>query len=252
MPFQDNRPTVDRLRRVLGQTPGIETVEDLDLQELLDASVADVELKATTSFNGRVTTEHRDGNGTAQMTLFKSPATSVRDARVETPILGYTRVYEPDEIKLYRRQAIVRIFTYKMLAQTITGQALDHLNWGTIFPPLPQAVHITYTYGFPQYDPDANVTSLDGGVTSAPGDLREPEERQWLQQLQQAAVCDAAASYLAQTAGQAVGLLSSVSFDGYSESSNPQAYGAQVQALVEKRDELLARRKRMFFATTGL
>jgi hypothetical protein len=84
------------------------------------------------------------------------------------------------------------------------------------------------------------------------GDTRDEDAPEHLVKLQMAALNDAAASYLAQVAGQGVGLVSAVSFDGFSKTMNPQAYGPQVQALVEQREQLMAREQRPYFATVGI
>ena len=245
MAYIDNRPDVARLKRTLtgANLPAADTV----LQELLDASIAWVEDVCTTRFNGLAIDELYDGNSTNAITIRKRPVTSVQ---TQTPILGYRRVYTPDEIKLYVKQGFLKIFTYKLAAEQAMLNTLDYQAWGTIFPPLPQNVHVRYTYGYPQYDAGANQTTFDGGVTSLPGDLRDEELKNWLTSLQQAVVCDAAACYLAQTAGLTVGVVTGVSFDGYSRQNNPGAYGPQVTALITRRDELLKRRRRQFMMAT--
>ena len=87
-------------------------------------------------------------------------------------------------------------------------------------------------------------------LTSEAGDTRDPNSNNWLINLQQAAVCDAAACFLAQSAGLGVGLVTSVSFDGYSRGLNPNAFSEQVKALIARRDELLKRRKRAFYMSS--
>lgn len=248
MAYQSNRPDLARLKR---QLTGVDLTGTADqtLQELLDASIGWVEDKASTFFNGRAVNEVRDGNGTNAISLFLTPATSVQLVKVELPVLALTRTYLPNEIKLYRRQGRLSIFTYKLAAEHASLH-LDQQVYGNIFPTLPQCVFIDYTAGFPQYDATADRTTLDGGATFVAGDQREPREQNMLGELQQAALCDAAASYLAQVAGLSVGTVMSVSFDGFSKSMNPQAYGAQVQALVERRDELMNRRSRRFMLAT--
>jgi phosphoribosylformimino-5-aminoimidazole carboxamide ribonucleotide (ProFAR) isomerase len=72
----------------------------------------------------------------------------------------------------------------------------------------------------------------------------------WLTNLQQAALCDAAASFLSQSAGLAVGIFTSVSFDGLSKGMNAAAFQAQATALLAKRDELMGRRARRFIMST--
>lgn len=231
----------------------LDRIDDGVLAMLLGVCIQDVQRKARTRFNARSRLESRDGNGTSFLTLFRWPVMRVRDVRVETPILGFIRVYQTDEIKIYSFQGQLRIFTYKMVAATMTGGSMaTQTAWGTIFPPLPQCVHVTYNYGFGQYDAAANLTTYDGGTTSEAGDTRHEDEEGHLLKLQMAALCDAAASYLAQIAGQAVGLITAVSFDGFSKSMNPQAYGPQVQSLIERRDELLERQKRPFMVTVGI
>lgn len=225
------------------------------LQSLLDASIAWVEDEATTAFNPKQYTianpDRYDGNGTNQLTVRKRPILSVQQLQVVTPILGYVRVYKPEEIRLYAKQGIIKVFTYKLAVEQALLASVDYQAWGSLFPPLPLAVEVAYTYGYPQYDPKLDQTSLDGGLTWTSGDTRDPELVNWLSNLQQAAVCDAAASFLAQTAGLQTGIIQSVSFDGYSKSQNPAAYGPQVQGLVEQRDRLLTKRKRQFYMATA-
>lgn len=256
MAVLDNRPVLADLLSQLSGLPQaildkLGPPDYTPLVRLLNASIAHVEDVATTALNSVSVTELYDGNGTNQIVLRKRPVLSVADLRVVTPILGYTRVYTQAELKVYRKQGVLKVFTYKLAVEQALLTTVDYQAWGHLFPPLPQCVQVTYTYGYPRYD-DAGggQTSLDGGVTFQPGDLRDPEEENWLTNLQQAAVADAAASVLAQSAGLQVGLLQSVSFDGYSKSLNPAAFGAQVQSLIAKRDELLARRKRQFYMST--
>jgi hypothetical protein len=224
------------------------------LKQLIAASLAWVEDKAATKLNPQQFTtsnpELYDGNGTNQIVMRRRPALSVQQLQVVTPILGYIRTYTQAEIKLYRAQGVIKVFTYKLAVEQALLQTVDYQAWGSLFPPLPQAVQVAYTYGFPQYDPQSNVTTYDMGATTLPGDQRDPELQNWLTNLQQAVVCDAMASFLAQSAGLAAGLVTSVSFDGYSRGVNPQAFGAQCQALIQKRDELLGRRARSFYMTT--
>lgn len=251
MALKDNRPDVARLRRQLTSTPGLADVSDEVLQEQLDASIAYVEDVVGGPFNGRQKTEVRDGNGTSELSLFHRPVTSVSLVEVSLPVLALTRTYTADEVKVYGLQGRIRIFTYKLAVEQATLYLDQQVN-GNIFPMLPQCATITYTYGFPQHDDVANVTSLDGGVTTTPGDTRDPMMVNRLAQVQQAAVADAAASYLAQTAALGVGVVTSVSFDGFSKGLNPQAYGPQVEALVQRRDLLLERNKRRFIlSSTG-
>lgn len=256
----DNRPSLQALLDTLAGLPDSVLSKYNPpfypaLQRLLDSSIAWVEDEATTAFNPKQYTtfepDRYDGNGTNQLTLRKRPILSVQQLQVVTPILGYVRVYRPEEIRLYAKQGIIKVFTYKLAVEQALIASVDFQAWGSLFPPLPLAVEAAYTYGYPQYDPALNQTSLDAGLTWTPGDTRDPELVNWLSNLQQAAVSDAAASFLAQTAGQAVGLVQSVSFDGYSKSMNPAAFGAQVQALVQKRDELLGKRKRQFYMATA-
>lgn len=257
MPALDNRPPLGLLLDKLAGVPKtVMTAYEPPfyplLQQLLDASIAWVETEATVRFNPvRLTDEPYDGNGTNKLTLRKRPILSVQGVRVETPILGYNRVYTPAEIQVYPKQGQIMVFTYKLAVEQALIQTIDTQAWASLFPPLPNAVKVSYTYGFPQYDPQTDQTSVDGGVTWTPSDTRDPELVNWMTALQQAALCDAAASFLAQSAGLAVGLLTSVSFDGYSRSSNPAAFGAQVQALVDQRDKLMARRKRQFYMSVG-
>ena len=224
------------------------------LQQLVAASLADIEDKAATKLNPHQFTtanpELYDGNGTNQIVMRRRPALSVQQLQVVTPILGYIRTYTQAEIKLYRAQGVIKVFTYKLAVEQALLQTVDYQAWGSLFPPLPQAVQVAYTYGFPQYDPALDVTSYDMGLTTMPGDQRDPELMNWLTNLQQAIVCDAMASFLAQSAGLTVGLVTSVSFDGYSRGLNPQAFGSQAQALIQKRDELLKRRARSYYMTT--
>ena len=247
----DNRPQLDRLRRQLTGAEGIDDVDDEVLDELLDASIAWVEDVVGGGFNGRQITEVRDGNGTAELSLFHRPITSVSLVRVSLPVLALDRTYTASEVKVYALQGRIRIFTFKLAAEQATLYLDQQVN-GNIFPTLPQCVTVTYTAGFPQYDPALDQTSLDGGVTWTPGDTRDPQLVMRLRQVQQAAVCDAAASYLAQLGALGVGTVTSVSFDGFSKALNPQAYGPQVEALVQRRDMLLERTKRKFIlSSTG-
>src|SRR4051794_40756988 len=125
MALRDNRPTTDRLRRQLSGAD-LSLVDDVMLGELLEASIAWVADKASTSFNARLMRDELyDGNGTAMLTLRRWPVLRVDDLRVETPILGYTRVYTPPEIRLYRRQAQIKVFTYQMVASTFTATRMD-------------------------------------------------------------------------------------------------------------------------------
>jgi hypothetical protein len=262
MAYLDNRPPIQWMIDTLANVPAtVLTKFDPDgdntyplFQQLLAASTAWAEDRASTKLNPQQFTmgnpELYDGNGTNQIVMRKRPALSVQLLQVVTPILGYIRVYQQDEIKLYIKQGVIKVFTYKLAVEQALLQTVDYQAWGSLFPPLPQCVQVAYTYGFPQYDPVANLTTYDMGITTQAGDQRDPELVNWLTNLQQAIVCDACASFLAQSAGLLAGLVTSVSFDGYSRGVNPQAFGAQVQALVQKRDELMGRRARSFYMTT--
>jgi hypothetical protein len=289
----DNRPPLQWLIEQLSGVPDslmakFDPPNYAPLQRLLDASIAYVEDVATTAFNStafydRDNFDVYDGNTTNQMVIRKRPLLSIQALQVVTPILGYTRVYAPAEIKNYVKQGVVKVFTYKLAVEQALLQTVDYQAWGSLFPPLPQAVQVAYTYGYPLFDthsaerawisqqtmmppgspyayteqgylsPDpinGPATSFDGGITWEAGDTRDPEMMNWLKQLQQAVVCDAAASFLGQMAATTTGVLTSVSFDGYSRGINPMAFSAQVQSLIQKRDELLNRRKRQFYLST--
>jgi hypothetical protein len=155
MAFPDNRPQLDQLKGYLKHID-VTAWSDPELQQQLDNSIAWVEDVCTTSFNGRQVVELYDGNTTNQIVIRKRPVTSVIALSVETPILGYIRVYAPTEIKLYRKQGVAKVFTYKLAVEQAMFNTLDYQAWGTIFPPLPQAVHVTYTYGYPSYDAGAD------------------------------------------------------------------------------------------------
>ena len=250
----DNRPTVDKMLAHLRGTD-LSQWRDEDgsyptLQRLLDASIAWVEQEASTSFNPERITEVRDGNGTNQLTLFKRPANKVFDLRVHTPILGYTRVYTPEEVQLYPNQGIVKVFTYKLAVEQALLMTLDYQAWGTLFPPLPRAVEIDYAYGYPLYDADNDETSFDG-VNFEPGDLRDPLQKRGLETLQEAAVLDACASFLAQTHGAATGPIASVSFDGLSTSFLQTGLDAEAKSFADERDRLMGRKRRRFMMATG-
>lgn len=266
MAVQDNRPQLSWLTDHLASVPAAVMAPYLAegntlLQRLLDASIAWVEDLAATSFNPQIYTiakpDRYDGNTTNQIVLRKRPILSIQQLQVVTPILGYTRVYTPEEIKSYAKQGVLKVFTYKLAVEQALLQTVDYQAWGSLFPPLPQAVELAYTYGYPQFDPDSTAvtpngpaTSFDGGITWEPGDQRDPELNNWLSNLQQAAVCDAAASFLAQVARGSTGFVTSVSFDGYSRSLNTEAFGAQVTSLIKRRDELMRRRRRQFYMST--
>lgn len=243
----DNRPNVDRLRRQL--TAVDHGFDDDVLAEQLRASIAWVEDVCSTSFNGHQVTELYDGNTTNQIIVRKRPVTSIVLVTVETPILGFIRTYDQTEIKLYRKQGALKVFTYKLAVEQALFNTLDYQAWGTIFPPLPQCVHVNYTYGYPQYDPVTDTTTLDGGLTVLTGDQRDPEEINWLENMAQAAVLDAAAA-VATMAGAKAGIVQGMSFDGYSRTLNPGAYQAQVQSWIGIRDERLKRRRRQFYLSS--
>jgi hypothetical protein len=241
----DNHPRADRLKRKLTGIPGLAGIPDQLLDELLEVSAAWVMDQVTGEWNGVETTEVRDGNGKNSMSLFHRPATSVSLVKVELPVLALNRVYTSDEIKLYELQGYLTVFTYKLAAEQASLH-LDRMVYGNIFPVLPQCVTITYTYGFPQYDPAANESSLDGGATRIPGNALTPVLAKRLLELQEAAIADATASYLSQVAALGVGMVQAVSFDGASKTLNPGAYGPQVEALTARRDQLLERNVRRF------
>lgn len=251
MAYEDNRPQLDRLKRKLA-TFDLTTFDNDVLADQLQQAIASVEDVASTRFNAAVIEELYDGNGTNQLTLRKRPMTRVDLVSVQTPILGYTRTYTPQEIQLYVKQGILKVFTFKLAVEQALLNTLDYQAWGTIFPPLPRNVHVVGSYGYPQFDPEANVTTRDGGLTSEPGDTRDLELNNWLENLKEAAICDAAAGFLAHTAALRAGIVQSVSFDGYSRSFNPAGFQPQVQSLTQRRDELLGRRRRRFgLATIG-
>lgn len=207
-----------------------------------------------------------DGNTTNQVVLRKRPIAHIAQIQVVTPILGYTRVYTPEEIKNYVKEGVVKIWTYKLAVEQALLQTVDYQAWGSLFAPLPQSVQVAYAYGYPLYDPECeklqNVlgqplpagpgTSYDGGRTWKVGDRRDPEQSNWLKNLQQAAVCNAAAEFLGQAAGLARGFVSSVSFDGYSRGFAGNPFQTEIESLLARRDELMSRRKRRFaMATIG-
>jgi len=273
MTYLDNRPTVGRVLEHLGAVPTA-VLAKFDPPEypllgiMLDDAIAEVEDICATSFNARQVVELYDGNTTNQVVLRKRPALQAFQVKVVTPILGYTRVYNQDEIKLYRKQGALKVFTYKLAVEQALLQTVDYQAWGSLFPPLPQAVHIDYAYGYAQYDPDADKTTTNGGqdvtvtdpnsnitVTYSSvedGDTRDPELLNWLRNLQQAAAYIAASNFLGHAAPLAVGLAQSVAFDGYSRAMNPAAFITQSQELRAKADLLLKRRRRQFaMATLG-
>lgn len=205
-----------------------------------------------------------DGNTTNQVVLRKRPALHVAQVQVVTPILGYTRVYTPEEIKLYVKEGILKIWTYKLAVEQALLQTIDYQAWGSLFPPLPQAVQVAYCYGFPLFDPECEKlknaegkplstgpgTSFDGGRTWKVGDRRDPELSNWLRNLQEAAVCNAAAQFLAQSVGLARGVVSSVGFDGYSRGFAGAPFQQEIERLLARRDELMERRKRRYVMGT--
>jgi hypothetical protein len=205
-----------------------------------------------------------DGNTTNQVVLRKRPIAHIAQIQVVTPILGYTRVYTPEEIKNYVKEGVVKIFTYKLAVEQALLQTIDYQAWGSLLPPLPQAVQVAYAYGFPLFDPECESllsplgiklpigpgTSYDGGRTWKVGDRRDPVQMNWLRNLKQAAVCTAAAEFLAQSAGLARGVMSSMSFDGYSRGVSASPFATEIAALTARRDELMQRRKRRYLMST--
>lgn len=205
-----------------------------------------------------------DGNTTNQVTTRKRPLLYVAGVQVVTPILGYTRVYTREEIKAYVKEGILKIWTYKLAVEQALLQTVDYQAWGNLFPPLPQAVQVAYAYGFPLFDPEctklkgalgetlptAAGTSYDGGRTWKVGDRRDPELVNWLKNLQEAAVVNAAAMFLGQAATLSRGVVSSVSFDGYSRGFAGNPFQFEIERLEARRDELMERRKRRFVMAT--
>lgn len=267
MAVQDNKPQLQSvLNRLAALPPAILAKFTPDngntyplLSELLGQSVAWVEDIAATSFNSTAfystsNFELYDGNTTNQIVVRKRPVLSVQALQVVTPILGFTRVYTPEEIKTYAKQGVLKVFTYKLAIEQALLQTIDYQAWGNLFPPLPQAVQLAYTYGYPLFDPALNTgqggTSFDGGITWLLGDQREPEMMNWLANLQQAAICDCCAAFLAEAAGLGRGIVQSVSFDGYSRGLAGAPFASEIQALVERRDMLLNRRRRPFYMAT--
>lgn len=207
-----------------------------------------------------------DGNTTNQVVLRKRPCLYVLGVQVVTPILGYTRVYTREEIKTYVKEGVLKVWTYKLAVEQALLQTIDYQAWGSLFPPLPQAVQVAYAYGFPLFDPECGAlfnsegvklaagpgTSYDGGRTWKVGDRRDPELMNWMRNLQEAAVCDAAAKFLGESAGLSRGLVSSVSFDGYSRGLATTPFQTEVERLEARRDQIMERRKRRFsMATIG-
>src|SRR3990172_10210341 len=113
----DNRPQLGEVKERLTGLPNLSDYPDPLLQTLLDASISDIEDQATTRFNNARIIELYDGNSTNQITLRKRPALKIEDLTVETPILGFIRVYTQDEIKLYRKQGMLKVFTYKLAVE---------------------------------------------------------------------------------------------------------------------------------------
>jgi hypothetical protein len=273
MSYLDNRPQVGRVLEHLAAVPSdlmakFDPPEYPLLATLLDDAIADVEDVCATRFNATMVVEKYDGNTTNQVVLRKRPALQAFQVKVITPILGYTRVYNQDEIKLYRKQGVLKVFTYKLAVEQALLQTVDYQAWGSLFPPLPQAVVVTYSYGYPQYDPDLDKTTTNGGAdvtiidhpsgqpvvmsSVEDGDTRDPQETNWLRNLQEAASLMAAANFLSQHAPLAVGLVQAVSFDGYSRSMNPAAFVTQAQEFRARADAILKRRRRQFaMATLG-
>lgn len=244
MALEDNRPSTDRLRRALRHVDS--APDEMTLGELLEGSIGWIEDRASTPFNGRRIREKRDGNGTNGITVKRGPITSVREVKVELPVLALTRVYTDDEVKVYPRSRRLTIFTFKLAAEHATLH-LDQQVYANIFPALPQCVHLDYTAGYPRYDAAADYTSLDGSTgTPEPkrrlaGDARDPDDLNRLEQLRTAAVCDAAATYMGCIARNEVGLVGSVSFDGFSKNLNADAFGPAIQQLIQRRDDMLKR-----------
>lgn len=210
--------------------------------------------------------EAHDGNTTNQIMTRKRPIQHIAAVQVVTPILGYTRVYTPEEIKNYVKEGAIKIWTYKLAVEQALLQTIDYQAWGSLFPPLPQAVQVAYAYGYALFDPECEKlktplgeilppgpgTSFDGGRTWKIGDRRDPEQNNWLRNLQQAAVCNAAAEFLGQSVGLARGVVSSVSFDGYSRGFAGNPFQNEIESLISRRDELMERRKRRYaMATIG-
>jgi hypothetical protein len=200
-----------------------------------------------------------DGNTTNQIQPRKRPIARIAALQVVTPILGYTRVYTAEEIKNYVKEGVVKVWTYKLAVEQALLQTIDYQAWGSLFPPLPQAVQLAYAYGYPLYDPEHEFggtvgngpgTSYDGGRYWHVGDIRDPEQMNWLRNLQQAAICNTAAEFLAQSAGLARGVVSSVSFDGYARGFAGSPFQSEVEALISRRDELMGRRKRRYIMST--
>lgn len=257
MALTDNRPNVDQLRRVLRGVVPVTEDDDL-LGEQLTASIGWVQDTCFTRFNGRRILEQRDGNGKNAMTVKVGPITAVRQVKVELPVLALTRVYTDQEVKVYPRGRRIMVFTFKLAAEHASLH-LDRQVYGNIFPPLPLCVEFDYCAGYPRYDPVENITSLDGSQGApAPkqrlaGDQRDETDLMHLAQLQRAALYDAAATYAGTVARNQVGLVGSVSFDGFSKGLNPQAFGPAVEQWISDRDRIINRRRGtgMILSTTG-
>ena len=226
-------------------------------------SVGPVNTYATLKDGTKVGFELLDGNTTNQVLTRKRPIIDIAELQVTTPILGFTRVYTSAEIKSYVRQGAVKVFTYKLAVEQALIQTIDYQAWGNLFPPLPQAVQIAYCYGFPTYDPESQAldtvtgvqingpaTSLDGGHSWFTGDQRDPELLNWLTNLQEAAIHQCCAGFLAEVAGLGRGFVQSVSFDGYSRGLAQAPFASEIQYHVQRRDELIGRRKRSFYMAT--
>lgn len=263
MALPSNRPPVERLERRLAGLPDsqLAAVDPVTLAEMLDVCIGEIEEKTNTLFDGIAWTELYDGNGQNALMLRRQPVTSVQLVQVSLPVLALNRTYQPDEIKLYRDEGYLSIFTYKLQAEQASLHLDQQIN-GNIFPSLPQCVTITHTWGFARYDPDLDITSYDGGTvvngtpdqkgaTVLAGDQRTPAEKRWLQRLQEAATLDAAASYLAQVAAQGGGLFTAVSFDGFSQSLSGNPYATAIENMITRRDELLNYRRRGYWTSTA-
>lgn len=222
---------------------------------------------ATLSDGTKVGLEKYDGNTTNKLTLRKKPVIDVALLQVVTPILGYTRVYTREELVLYPRQGIVEIFTYKLAVEQALLQTVDYQAWGNLLPPLPGAAQVAYCYGFPAFDPSCPagltdaitsepipqgtpVTSMSAGHSWISGDQRDGELKNWLTQLQEATICQATAMFLGTAAGLSRGLVQSMSFDGYSRSMANNPFASEIKQNLDRRDQLMKRRKRQFMMST--
>lgn len=207
--------------------------------------------------------EKYDGNGTNKLTLRKRPILDLALVQVRLPVLGYTRVYKRDEVILYNRQGILEVFTYKLAVEQSLIQTVDQQSWGNLFPPLPQAVQVAYCWGFPGYDPESTAvdrytgvpingpaTTLDAGHSWTAGDQRDTELSNWLANLQEAAIINTVLMFLAESAGLGRGIFQSVGFDGYSRTLAGQPFAAEVQSMIERRDQIMNRRGRRFTMST--